>query len=116
MRVGGQRSAAHMAAPSRPSLAEVRAAERRLGQRLHRTPLLTSAGLDRLAGRRLLFKCELFQRTGSFKVRGERRHSMASGRRLLLTRWKQRWLLPPCMGAEVFPRAQGRQQGRADLD
>ncbi|NXQ80531.1 SRR racemase, partial [Nyctibius grandis] len=38
--------------------------------RLHRTPLLTSAGLDRLAGRRLLFKCELLQRTGSFKIRG----------------------------------------------
>ncbi|NXN56739.1 SRR racemase, partial [Rynchops niger] len=38
--------------------------------RLHRTPLLTSRGLDRLAGRRLLFKCELFQRTGSFKIRG----------------------------------------------
>ncbi|XP_010186861.1 PREDICTED: serine racemase, partial [Mesitornis unicolor] len=36
----------------------------------HRTPLLTSTGLDRLAGRRLLFKCELFQRTGSFKLRG----------------------------------------------
>ncbi|NXL50556.1 SRR racemase, partial [Podilymbus podiceps] len=35
-----------------------------------RTPLLTSGGLDRLAGRRLLFKCELFQRTGSFKIRG----------------------------------------------
>ncbi|NXJ66766.1 SRR racemase, partial [Rostratula benghalensis] len=45
-------------------------AERRLEGRLHRTPLLTSRGLDRLAGRRLLFKCELFQRTGSFKIRG----------------------------------------------
>ncbi|NXO53960.1 SRR racemase, partial [Aramus guarauna] len=38
--------------------------------RLHRTPLLSSRSLDRLAGRRLLFKCELFQRTGSFKIRG----------------------------------------------
>ncbi|XP_074450766.1 serine racemase [Larus michahellis] len=52
------------------ALGEVRAAERRLGGRLHRTPLLTSRGLDGLAGRRLLFKCELFQRTGSFKIRG----------------------------------------------
>ncbi|KAK0676900.1 SRR racemase, partial [Pygoscelis papua] len=50
--------------------ADVRAAEGRLRGRLHRTPLLTSGGLDRLAGRRLLFKCELFQRTGSFKLRG----------------------------------------------
>ncbi|NXT76380.1 SRR racemase, partial [Zapornia atra] len=38
--------------------------------RLLRTPLLTCGSLDRLAGRRLLFKCELFQRTGSFKIRG----------------------------------------------
>ncbi|NXJ55452.1 SRR racemase, partial [Spizaetus tyrannus] len=50
--------------------AEVRAAEERLRGRLHRTPLLTSGSVDRLAGRRLLFKCELFQRTGSFKIRG----------------------------------------------
>ncbi|XP_076210565.1 serine racemase isoform X1 [Aptenodytes patagonicus] len=59
-----------MAGPPRPALADVRAAEGRLRGRLHRTPLLTSGGLDRLAGRRLLFKCELFQRTGSFKIRG----------------------------------------------
>ncbi|XP_075296297.1 serine racemase isoform X1 [Opisthocomus hoazin] len=51
-------------------LAEVRVAEERLRGRLHRTPLLSSGALDRLAGRRLLFKCELFQKTGSFKSRG----------------------------------------------
>lgn len=60
--------AAHMAALG---LGEVRDAERRLRGRIHRTPLLTCAGLDRMAGRRLLFKCELLQRTGSFKVRGD---------------------------------------------
>ncbi|KAM6403256.1 serine racemase [Rhynochetos jubatus] len=59
-----------MAGPPRLGLPDVRAAERRLRDRLHRTPLLTSGGLDRVAGRRLLFKCELFQRTGSFKIRG----------------------------------------------
>ncbi|XP_049659693.1 serine racemase isoform X2 [Accipiter gentilis] len=59
-----------MAGPPRLALAEVRAAEERLRGRLHRTPLLTSGSLDRLAGRRLLFKCELFQKTGSFKIRG----------------------------------------------
>ncbi|KAM9615452.1 serine racemase isoform 2-T2 [Morphnus guianensis] len=59
-----------MAGPPRLALAEVRAAEERLRDRLHRTPLLTSGSLDRLTGRRLLFKCELFQRTGSFKIRG----------------------------------------------
>ncbi|KAM9257127.1 serine racemase [Cariama cristata] len=59
-----------MAGPAGLALADVRAAEERLRGRLHRTPLLTSGSLDRLAGRRLLFKCELFQRTGSFKIRG----------------------------------------------
>ncbi|KAJ7416385.1 Serine racemase [Willisornis vidua] len=58
------------AAGPRPALDEVRAAERRLRGRVHRTPVLTCAGLDRRAGRRLLFKCELLQRTGSFKIRG----------------------------------------------
>ncbi|XP_015501864.1 serine racemase isoform X1 [Parus major] len=58
-----------MAAPPL-GLDEVRDAERRLRGRIHRTPLLTCAGLDRMAGRRLLFKCELLQRTGSFKIRG----------------------------------------------
>ncbi|XP_053941152.1 serine racemase [Cuculus canorus] len=52
------------------ALGDVRDAERRLRGRLHRTPVLTSRCLDCLAGRRLLFKCELFQRTGSFKIRG----------------------------------------------
>ncbi|RMC10749.1 hypothetical protein DUI87_12461 [Hirundo rustica rustica] len=61
--------AAHGAAPP-PGLGEVRDAERRLRGRIHRTPLLTCAGLDRMAGRKLLFKCELLQRTGSFKIRG----------------------------------------------
>ncbi|XP_041279079.1 serine racemase isoform X2 [Onychostruthus taczanowskii] len=51
-------------------LGEVRDAERRLRGRVHRTPLLTCSALDRMAGRRLLFKCELLQKTGSFKIRG----------------------------------------------
>ncbi|NXN96903.1 SRR racemase, partial [Rhinopomastus cyanomelas] len=38
--------------------------------RVSRTPLLTCGSLDRLCGRRLRFKCELLQSTGSFKVRG----------------------------------------------
>ncbi|XP_074888782.1 serine racemase isoform X1 [Buteo buteo] len=70
VRPRGRVVAEHMAGPPRLALAEVRAAEERLRGRLHRTPLLTSRSLDRLAGRRLLFKCELFQRTGSFKIRG----------------------------------------------
>lgn len=41
-----------------------------LGNRLHRTPLLSSATLSRISGARVFLKAELFQRTGSFKPRG----------------------------------------------
>lgn len=37
---------------------------------VHRTPVLTSKYLDELCGCRLYFKCENFQKTGSFKIRG----------------------------------------------
>jgi threonine dehydratase len=37
---------------------------------VRRTPVLTSRSVDRLAGARLFFKCENFQTTGSFKLRG----------------------------------------------
>ena len=41
-----------------------------IGDRLHRTPLLTSATLSAATGARVFLKAELFQRTGSFKPRG----------------------------------------------
>lgn len=53
-----------------PTLEDIRAAARRLAPHLHRTPVVTSASLDRRAGARLYFKCENLQRTGSFKARG----------------------------------------------
>jgi threonine dehydratase len=37
---------------------------------VHRTPVITSASLDRLTGARLFFKCENLQRAGVFKTRG----------------------------------------------
>ncbi|MCC6744663.1 MAG: pyridoxal-phosphate dependent enzyme [Acidobacteria bacterium] len=46
-----------------------RAAEQLRG-RIHRTPVLRSRLLDQLSGRQLFFKCENFQRGGSFKIRG----------------------------------------------
>jgi len=52
------------------SLDDVRDAQRRLGTRVHRTPVLTSESVATAARCRLSFKAELFQRTGSFKVRG----------------------------------------------
>lgn len=37
---------------------------------IHRTPLLSSSSLNELTGSSLFFKCENFQKTGSFKIRG----------------------------------------------
>jgi threonine dehydratase len=48
----------------------IRAAQRRIDPFIRRTPVLTSATLDEMSGRRLWFKCELLQKTGSFKFRG----------------------------------------------
>jgi threonine dehydratase/serine racemase len=36
----------------------------------HRTPVMTCASIDRRAGRALFFKCEQWQKSGSFKFRG----------------------------------------------
>jgi len=56
--------------PSRPDLETIRAAHLRIAPHIHRTPVLTSASLDAMAGARLYFKCENLQKTGSFKIRG----------------------------------------------
>jgi threonine dehydratase len=52
------------------SLDDVYKARERIGDRLHRTPLLSSATLSEQLGLDIHFKAELFQRTGSFKPRG----------------------------------------------
>jgi threonine dehydratase len=36
----------------------------------HRTPLMTCSAIDEIAGRKLFFKCENFQKVGAFKFRG----------------------------------------------
>ncbi|MFL5968020.1 MAG: threonine/serine dehydratase [Gaiellaceae bacterium] len=59
-----------MTTASLPSLDDVRRARERIGDRLHRTPLLTSATLSERVGADVRFKAELLQRTGSFKPRG----------------------------------------------
>src|SRR3954464_7732947 len=53
-----------------PSYEDVAAAARRIEGHAHRTPVLRSATADALAGARLFFKCENFQRMGAFKFRG----------------------------------------------
>jgi len=50
--------------------ASVRQAALRIKPYARRTPVLRSSSLDTLAGARLLFKCENFQRAGAFKFRG----------------------------------------------
>ncbi len=45
-------------------------AHARIQPRIRCTPVLTSASLDAMTGASLFFKCENFQRTGSFKIRG----------------------------------------------
>jgi threonine dehydratase len=52
------------------SLDDVHRARERIGDRLHRTPLLRSATLSEQVGADVRFKAELFQRTGAFKPRG----------------------------------------------
>jgi threonine dehydratase len=52
------------------SLDDVERARERIGGRLHRTPLLSSATLSDQVGADIRFKAELLQRTGSFKPRG----------------------------------------------
>ncbi len=52
------------------SPAMIDAALKRLRGHAHRTPVLTSTTLDRLAGAAVSLKCENFQRAGAFKFRG----------------------------------------------
>ena len=52
------------------SIDDVERAARTIAGRVHRTPLLGSASLSERLDARAFVKAELFQRTGSFKVRG----------------------------------------------
>ena len=52
------------------SIDDVRSAAKRIEGIGHKTPVLTSKTLDQLAGRKLFFKCENFQKVGAFKFRG----------------------------------------------
>ncbi|MBI4517993.1 MAG: pyridoxal-phosphate dependent enzyme [Deltaproteobacteria bacterium] len=59
-----------MAPPAAAELSDVRAAARRIAGLAQRTPVATCATLDGMAGRRLFFKCEQWQKAGAFKFRG----------------------------------------------
>ncbi|AFY53023.1 threonine dehydratase [Rivularia sp. PCC 7116] len=51
-------------------IADIRAAAKRLEGIAHRTPVLTSTTVNQITKSQVFFKCENFQRTGSFKFRG----------------------------------------------
>jgi threonine dehydratase len=53
-----------------PTLEDIREAHRRIQPFIHRTPVLTSATIDRMAGGEIFFKCENLQKAGAFKIRG----------------------------------------------
>lgn len=52
------------------SIKEIRDARQRIAPHVHRTPLLRSTALGRMAGCDVYLKAELLQKTGSFKPRG----------------------------------------------
>ncbi|QZZ19618.1 threo-3-hydroxy-L-aspartate ammonia-lyase [Leptothermofonsia sichuanensis E412] len=49
---------------------DIEAAAQRLHEQAHRTPVMTSTTVNQITGSQVFFKCENFQRTGSFKFRG----------------------------------------------
>jgi threonine dehydratase len=53
-----------------PTWETILAAHARIAPHIHRTPVLTSASFNALAGAQIFFKCDNFQKTGSFKIRG----------------------------------------------
>jgi threonine dehydratase len=54
----------------RPQISDIKAAHQRIRPYIHKTPILTSEGLDEIIGAKLFFKCENFQKVGAFKFRG----------------------------------------------
>jgi threonine dehydratase len=53
-----------------PTWNDIQEAHARIAPHIHRTPVLTSHSLDAMAGAQFFFKCDNFQKTGSFKIRG----------------------------------------------
>lgn len=53
-----------------PDKNAIEQAHARIKPYIHRTPVMTSSGIDELAGCKIFFKCENFQKIGAFKARG----------------------------------------------
>lgn len=52
------------------TLKDIEAAHERISPLIHRTPVFTNSSLNKLSGAELYFKCDNFQKAGSFKIRG----------------------------------------------
>ena len=52
------------------TIKEIQKAHKRIIPFIHRTPVFTSKSLNQESGADLYFKCENFQKAGSFKIRG----------------------------------------------
>ncbi|MFQ4146586.1 threo-3-hydroxy-L-aspartate ammonia-lyase [Chlorogloeopsis sp. ULAP02] len=59
-----------MLKPNSVTFADIKASAKRLAGVAHRTPVLTSTTVNQRTTNQVFFKCENFQRTGSFKFRG----------------------------------------------
>lgn len=54
----------------RVTIEHIQQAAKRIAPYIHQTPIMTCSSLDKMAGKALHFKCELFQKVGAFKIRG----------------------------------------------
>ncbi len=53
-----------------PTAEDIHGTHEAIRPMIHRTPVLTCRSIDEMAGARLFFKCENFQKVGAFKMRG----------------------------------------------
>jgi threonine dehydratase len=56
--------------PVLPSFNDVCLAHTRIAPHIHRTPVMSSASINKILGCEILFKCENLQKVGAFKFRG----------------------------------------------
>ena len=53
-----------------PTWKDIQRAHDRVGKQVKKTPVFSSSSINKLYGLDLYYKCENFQKTGSFKFRG----------------------------------------------
>ncbi len=53
-----------------PAFEDIKSAAKRISPHAHRTPVLTCGSINGMTGAELFFKCENYQKAGSFKFRG----------------------------------------------